>query len=379
MPDLPPSAQPEAGGGDHIDRMRRAAAAAARSGIDALLVSPGPDLFYLTGYTAVPLERLTCLALPAAGQPFLVVPELEVPAALGAGVEELGLRLVAWGETQDPYALTAAAIGSAAVVAVDNHMWAEKTLRFAEAMPTAAQRLAGDVLAPMRARKSPAEVAELARAGAAIDAVHANMAEWLRPGRSERDVARDIAAAIIDAGHDRVDFVIVGSGPNGASPHQEVSDRILQPGDPVVVDIGGTTRAGYCSDETRTYCLGEPPADFLTSYQVLLTAQEAAVAAVRPGVACEEIDAVARGILADAGYGDRFIHRTGHGIGLQTHEEPYIVAGNVDPLEAGFAFSVEPGIYTPGRHGARIEDIVVCGDVGAVLMNNRPRTLQVIG
>lgn len=363
---------------DHRDRMRTAVTGSAARGLDAMLVSPGPDLRYLTGYSAIPLERLTCLVLPVRGEPFLVVPELEEAAARAAGVPELDLEIVAWSETQDPFAITAARLGPVGAVAVDNHMWAEKTLRFAQVMPGTAQNLAGEVLAPLRARKSAAEVAELVRAGAAIDAVHAAMADWLRPGRTEREVAADIAAAIIDAGHVQVDFVIVGSGPNGASPHHEVGDRVLQPGDPVVIDIGGTTAAGYCSDETRMYSLGEPPADFLAYYEVLQSAQEAAVAAVRPGVACEDIDAVARGTITAAGYGDRFIHRTGHGIGLETHEDPYIVAGNTTPLEPGFAFSVEPGIYLPGRHGARIEDIVVCGEEGAELVNHRPHDLQVI-
>jgi Xaa-Pro aminopeptidase len=383
MPDPEPApAVPQTtgiGAADYRDRLSRAAAAAAENGIDALLVTPGPDLLYLTGYAAVALERLTCLVLPADGQPWLVVPELERQAAEAAGVTALGCDLATWPETADPYAVVAARLRGAAVVAVDNHMWAEKTLRFAAALPAARQRLAGEVLDPLRMRKSATETAELARAAAAIDQVHARMAEWLRPGRTEREAGADIAAAIIAAGHVRVDFVIVGSGPNGASPHHEVSDRVMRPGDPVVVDIGGTTRAGYCSDETRMYSIGEPPEEFLAYYAVLRRAQEAAVAAVRPGVQCQHIDAVARDIITAAGYGDAFIHRTGHGIGMRTHEDPYIVAGNTAAVEPGMAFSVEPGIYLPGRHGARIEDIVVCAEDGVQVLNQRPRDLQVIG
>ena len=230
----------------------------------------------------------------------------------------------------------------------------------------------------LRMRKTADEVAALARAGAAIDEVHAGVPGWLRAGRTEREVGRDIAEAILATGHTRVDFVIVGSGPNGASPHHELSDRVIEAGDVVVVDIGGTMPDGYCSDETRTYAVGEPPADFLGSYQVLKRAQQAAVDHVRPGVTCASVDAAARRIIADAGYGDLFVHRTGHGIGLETHEDPYIVAGNDEELEPGMAFSVEPGIYLPGRHGARIEDIVVCGDDGPVLMNHRDRGLVVV-
>lgn len=366
---------------DAAELARRLAAArggAAERGIGALLVSPGPDLRYLTGYEAVPLERLTCLVLPAAADPFLVVPELELPAAQASPAGELDVELVAWAETEDPYALVAARLGAPDAVAVDNHMWAEKTLRFAAALPGTTQRLAGEVIAPLRMRKSDAEIDALRRAGAAIDQVHQHVPDWLRAGRTEREVARDIADAILAAGHVRVDFVIVASGPNGASPHHEAGDRIIQPGDPVVVDIGGTMPDGYCSDETRMYCVGDPPADFVEYYALLQQAQEAAVAAVRPGITGEALDAVARDRIAAAGYGEDFVHRTGHGIGLETHEEPYIVAGNAQPLAPGFAFSVEPGIYLAGQHGARIEDIVVCGAEGPIVLNHRPRDLAVL-
>ena len=245
-------------------------------------------------------------------------------------------------------------------IGLANRMWAEQVLAFGAALPGAEQGLAGEVLRGLRIRKSAAEVAALHRAGAAIDSVHAAMDQWLRAGRTEAEVAADIDAAIRAAGHSTVDFVIVGSGPNGASPHHEVSERVIQPGDPVVVDIGGTMPNGYCSDCTRMYSIGEPPAQFLTYFAALQQAQWLAVQQVAPGVTCESVDAVARDYLTDAGWGEHFIHRTGHGIGLQTHEEPYIIAGNTLPLEPGFVFSVEPGVYLPGRHGARIEDIVVC-------------------
>ena len=365
---------------DLLARVDRARKVAADIGLDALLVSPGPDLRYLTGYDALPLERLTCLVLPTGGDSLIVVPTLEAPAARASPLGELGLPIVTWDETDDPYALVASTLGAAAsgAIGVDNHMWAEKVLRLRAAMPTAEQRLAGDVLNAMRMRKSGQEVAALRRAGAAIDRVHARVPGWLRPGRTEREVGRDIADAIIGEGHARVDFVIVASGPNGASPHAEVSDRVIRVGDPIVIDIGGTMPDGYCSDETRTYCIGEPPAEFIEYYGVLMSAQQAAVNHVRPGVTCESVDVAARSVLTDAGYGDRFIHRTGHGIGLETHEAPYIVSGNTLPLESGFAFSIEPGVYLPGRHGARIEDIVVCTESGVEPMNVRPHELVVI-
>ena len=345
----------------------------------ALLVTPGPDLRYLTGYEALPLERLTCLVLPVAGDPVLLVPALERLAAEASPVGELGLSLQTWEETEDPYARVAGLISGEGSIGLDNHMWAEKVLALRGVMPGRHQVLGGGVLAPLRMRKTPAEVEALARAGAAIDAVHAAMGDWLRAGRTEAQVGADIADAILSAGHSTVDFVIVGSGPNGASPHHELSERVIQPGDPVVVDIGGTMPDGYCSDSTRMYCLGDPPSDFAEYYGALREAQWRAVQHVRPGVTCESVDAVARDYLTEAGWGERFIHRTGHGIGLETHEEPYIVAGNTLPMEEGFAFSVEPGVYLEGRHGARIEDIVVCGADGPVLMNNRPRSLVVLG
>jgi Xaa-Pro aminopeptidase len=365
------------------ERLATARQAAAEADLDALLLTPGADLRYLTGYAAMPLERLTCLVLPVTGDPVLVVPLLERPAALASPADELDIEVLGWPETADPYALVAdrlgAALGRPAVrVGLANRMWAEQAFRLRDATGAAAG-LAGTVLRGLRVRKSAAEVAALRRAGAAIDRVHQRMAEWLRPGRTEAAVGRDIAEAILVEGHERTDFVIVGSGPNGASPHHGLSDRVIEPGDAVVVDIGGTTAEGYCSDETRTYAVGgPPPAELARYYQVLMVAQEAACQAVKPGVSCASIDATAREIIADAGYGEHFVHRTGHGIGLESHEDPYLVAGNDEPLEVGMAFSVEPGIYLPGRHGARIEDICVCTPDGGERLNLLRRDLVVL-
>jgi Xaa-Pro aminopeptidase len=358
------------------ERLARARAGLVAAGIDALLVTPGPDLRYLTGYHAPPLERLTCLVLPCEGDPVLVVPQLERPAAEASPAATL--PIVDWAETDDPFALVADLLPGARRVAVDDHMWAEKVLRLRAALPDAEQVLAGPVLRELRMRKSADEIDALREAGAAIDRVHARMGEWLRPGRTEREIGRDVAQAMVDEGHDRAEFVIVASGPNGASPHAHVSDRVVGEGEPVVVDIGGTMHSDYCSDSTRTYCVGPPPGEFVAYYEVLHAAQAAAVAHVRPGVTAESVDAAARDVIEAAGYGEWFVHRTGHGIGLEVHEDPYIVAGNTLPLEPGMAFSVEPGIYLPGRHGARIEDIVVCGEDGADRLNVRPTELAVL-
>ncbi len=362
------------------DRLARAQKLAAEREFDALLLSPGADLRYLTGYGAPPLQRLTCLVLPVAADPVLVVPLLERPAALASPVGELGLQVRAWGETDDPFGLVGTLLGTVPRrVAVANRMWAEHLLRLSAALPGAALGVASEVLRDLRVVKGPEEVAALRRAAAAIDRVHARVGEWLRPGRTEAEVGRDIAEAMAVEGHTTATFQVVGSGPNGASPHHHVSDRVVETGDVVVVDIGGAMADGYCSDSARTYVAGgQPPDDVLAYYGVVQQAQEAAVAAVRPGVPAEDIDAVARDLIAAAGYGEFFVHRTGHGIGLEEHEDPFIVAGNTEPLAPGMAFSVEPGIYLPGRHGVRIEDIVVCTEDGVERLNGSPRELVVL-
>jgi Xaa-Pro aminopeptidase len=367
-----------------IDRVHAARAVAAELGVDVVVLTPGSDLRYLCGYDAHAMERLTALAVPRSGEPLLVVPRLEAPMVGASPAGALGLELLAWDETDDAFALLArevtARLGSAPTrVAVGARTWAEHALGVHRALPGSALELATPVLDRLRMVKTPAEVEELAAAGAAIDRVHARMGEWLRVGRTEAEVGADIAAAILAEGHVGVDFTIVGSGPNGASPHHELSDRVVAAGDLVVVDIGGEIATGYRSDCTRTYAVGaEPGAEVAEWYAVLQDAQEAAVAAVRPGVTAEQVDAAARDRITAAGWGEHFIHRTGHGIGLDTHEAPYIVAGNDLPLEAGMAFSVEPGIYLAGRAGARIEDIVVCTDEGVRALNQGPRGLVVL-
>ncbi|MFY1692331.1 M24 family metallopeptidase [Plantactinospora sp. WMMB782] len=358
------------------DRLAAAQRATADAGLDALLLPPGSDLRYLTGYHAHALERLTCLVLPATGEPTLVVPTLERPAAEASPAPRAGVRIVDHPDGSDPYPLVVRALGGpVGAVGLGDRMWAEQVLALRAALPGSTQRLAGEVLRGLRLRKSPAEVAALRSAGAAIDAVHARMAQWLRPGRTEAQVAADISVAIREAGHATADFAIVAAGPNGASPHHGTSDRVIGLGEPVVVDIGGTMPSGYCSDSTRCYVLGTPPPEYLDYYEVLHAAQRAAVGAVRPGVSAAAVDAVARDVISEAGYGAAFLHRTGHGIGLDGHEDPYLVAGNTRPLEPGMAFSVEPGIYLAGRHGARIEDIVVCTPDGVERLNTISREL----
>jgi Xaa-Pro aminopeptidase len=364
------------------DRLRRAGEVAAEQDVELLLITPGTDLRYLIGAVGESHERLTCLVLPAAGHrapPALVVPRLEAPGYADLPLDELGVEVVTWTDNDDPYLLVSDLAGGPTRIAVADTMPAAHVFRLRDVLPEASPSLAGTVLRELRMRKDAGEVAELRAAGAAIDRVHARMAEFLKPGRTEAQVGADIAAAIVEEGHASAAFVIVASGPNGASPHHDVSDRVIESGELVVVDIGGPLPSGYNSDSTRTYAVGrEPSAEIREAYAVLQDAQERAVKVVRPGVTAEQVDAAARRPITEGGLGERFIHRTGHGIGLDVHEEPYIVAGNLRALEPGMAFSVEPGVYLDGAWGARIEDIVVVTETGGERLNSRPRDLVVL-
>ncbi len=365
---------------DAVYRRRLSAAAkeAADRGVDALLISPSPDYAYLLGYNAPDLERLTCLLLPARGVPTLVLPRLEEPLArhhLGQLAEDL--RFVPWEETDDPFRTVQALLeADTRRVGIQDQMWARFVLRLRAALDPIELVEAGPTLGALRRVKSPEEVDRLRKAASAADAAMAAITSEQLSGRTEREVSGRILQLLLTAGHAVAQFAIVGSGPNSASPHHEAGDRVITLGDAVVLDIGGA-RDGYCSDTTRTVFVGEPPQDFRSMYDVLQDAQAAACAAVAPGVVARDVDRAARRIIADAGYGELFIHRTGHGIGIETHEEPYIVDGNEEPLQSGDAFSVEPGIYLAGRFGARIEDIVVCTDDGAEILNRSSRDLVI--
>ena len=364
---------------DLASRIRRVQDAMAAADVAGLVVTPGSDLRYLTGYDAKPLERLTALVVPREGDPRLVVPALEVAEAERSPAALAGMDVVTHGETDDAYAVAVDGLRDAATVAVDDHMWSVRVFDLTAALPDARLVAAGPLLSDQRMRKGADEVASLRQAGQAIDRVHERMGEFLAVGRTERDAAALIAEAIVAEGHVTADFVIVGSGPNGASPHHSVSDRVIEAGDTVVIDIGGTTADGYCSDCTRTYAVGAGPSSEVTDYfAVLLRAQETQCDYAKPGVTAESVDRIGRKVITDAGYGEYFVHRTGHGIGLETHEEPYIVEGNDLVLEPGMAFSIEPGIYLPGRHGARIEDIVVTTDDGLERLNTTSRELTVL-
>jgi Xaa-Pro aminopeptidase len=351
-----------------VPALDRATAAMRRHGVQVLLLGPGADLLALTGYRALPLERLTLLVLRDDGRGQLLVPALEQPAAAAATDV---VPITAWGEADDPFAAVAAAlaeVADGAEAAVGDQLWARFLLGIQAVRPDLRLRPASGVTRDVRMAKDATGLAGLRRAGAAIDRVHRRVPGLLRAGRTEAEVGRDIAAAMREEGHDDVDFVIVASGPNGASPHHETGRRRLAAGDGVVVDIGGPVD-GWFSDCTRNYAVGRPTAEYAAAHEVLRQAQAAAVAAVRPGVTAGQVDAVARRALDAAGYGEAFLHRTGHGIGLEVHEEPYIAPGSDLVLEEGMTFSIEPGIYLPGRFGMRIEDIVAVTSDGVERLN----------
>ena len=352
-------------------------------GVDVLLLSVGPDLPYLTGYEAMPLERLTMLVLPADGHASLVVPRLEAPRV----TEHPDLfDIVPWEETDDPVEIVAGLAGAARTASIGDRTWARFLVDLQARMPGTAFRRASEVMGPLRAVKDAAEVIALRRAADAADRVATQLQSGQIPlvGRTEAEVSKDIARRLVAEGHRHVNFAIVASGPNAASPHHDAGARVITAGEVVLCDFGGTMVAddgvGYCSDITRCVWTGgaEPPSEFRDLYAVLVDAQQAAVSAATVGTPCEDVDGVARRVITDGGYGPYFIHRTGHGIGIEEHEDPYIVGGNCEALAPGHAFSIEPGIYLPGQWGARLEDIVVASDAGPDALNTVEHGLVVV-
>ncbi len=363
-------------------RLQRVRHAMAESGIDCLLLSLGADLPWLSGYEAMPLERPTVLVVPADAEATLVVPLLEAPRVATDG-QLFGLR--PWGDSEDAVGIVADLVGGRRNLAVSDRCWAALLLALQSALPAATWVPSSAVTGPLRAVKDAEEVAALAAAASAADRVAAALQAGEIPlvGRRESEVSAEIGHRLIAEGHERVGFAIVASGPNAASPHHEPGEREIGVGETVVCDFGGTLRLSehgpaYCSDITRTVVTGPPSPEVAELYAILEDAQRAAVNAVAPGVACGEVDGVARQRITEAGFGEYFIHRTGHGIGVEEHEPPWIVAGSTEALRAGNAFSVEPGIYVPGRHGARIEDIVVATADGVRSLNAADHALAVV-
>ncbi|MCA2201307.1 aminopeptidase P family protein [Streptomyces sp. SMS_SU21] len=362
---------------DYKHRMDRAARQAADAGLAGLLVAPGPDLVWLTGYAPPAVtERLTLLVLAAGREPVLVVPTLEAPDAEKAtGAPSLALR--DWTDGKDPYALTAALLADRGRFGVSDNAWALHLLGLQQALPGTPYVSLTEALPMLRAVKDAAELERLAAAGAAADAAFEEIRNVRFSGRPESEVAADLAALLRRFGHSQVDFTIVASGPNGANPHHEAGDRRIERGDMVVLDFGGL-KDGYGSDTSRTVHVGEPTEEERRVHDLVREAQEAGFRAVRPGAACQDVDRAARAVIADAGYGEYFVHRTGHGIGVTTHEPPYMIEGEERPLVPGMCFSVEPGVYLPGRFGVRIEDIVTVTADGGRRLNDTERGMVIV-
>jgi Xaa-Pro aminopeptidase len=352
----------------YLDRLARVRAAMVERDIDTLLLSVGHDLPYLTGYTAMPLERLTMLVVPREGDATMVIPALEAPR-----VSELPgvFELLPWGETQDPTAIVARLASRSQRIAVGDQMWARFLVELLAQLPGAEYTRAVDVVGPLRMAKDRAEIDALAAAAAAVDRIAGELQRGEIPlvGRSEAEVSAHLGRRILEEGHDKVNFAIVAAGENAASPHHHAGSRVIREHEIVLCDFGGTM-AGYCSDTTRCVFTGAPTPEVAEAYEVLHEAQRVGAGAGVVGTPCEDVDRATRSVIADAGFGDYFIHRTGHGIGMEEHEDPYIVEGNHLPLEAGHAFSIEPGIYVPGKWGMRLEDIVVATDTGPRRLND---------
>jgi Xaa-Pro aminopeptidase len=363
------------------DRIERVRARMQSLDIEVALLSVGPELPYLTGYEAMPLERLTMLVLPLDGRPRLVVPRLEAPRV--AERPEV-FEVVTWDETDDPLDLVVDGVGRAGRIAIGDRTWSRFLVELLARRPDATFTRANDVVGPVRAVKDAAEIDALRAAGAAADRVAAQLQSGQIPlvGRTEAEVSADIGRRLVDEGHHKVNFAIVAAGANAASPHHEPGATVIRGGDAVLCDFGGTMHGpggvGYCSDMTRVVAAGSAPPDLLEAYETLLVAQQAAAASAVVGTTCEAVDRVARDSLAAAGWGEWFIHRTGHGIGIEEHEDPYIVSGNTDPLQAGHAFSIEPGVYLPGSWGIRLEDIVIATPDGPLACNVADHDLVVV-
>nr|WP_226963881.1 aminopeptidase P family protein [Tetrasphaera sp. F2B08] len=350
---------------------------ARRAGLDGIIVTPGPDLVWLTGYSPTAItERLTMLVLRPQQRPTLLVPALERPDAEGAeGAASLEVR--DWADGSDPYQVARDLLNREGRFGVSDSAWAMHLLGLQHVLPRTSYRAITQALPMMRAIKDENELARLALAGTAADATYREIIQLRFEGRRETEVAADLARLLREFGHEQVDFTVVGSGPNGANPHHEADLRVIQHGDAVVLDFGGLMH-GYGSDTTRTVCVGEPSEEVRKVHDIVRQAQQAAFEAVRPGVACQEIDRVARAVIEEAGYGQQFIHRTGHGIGVTTHEPPYMVEGEEQPLQPGMCFSIEPGIYLAGRFGVRIEDIVTVTESGGERLNNTDHGLAIV-
>ncbi|MEO5988215.1 MAG: Xaa-Pro peptidase family protein [Candidatus Eisenbacteria bacterium] len=334
-------------------RLARAQDSLRRAAAQWLLVPASPDFRWLTGAAARVTERMVLLAVPAEGAPLVVVPRLEADAL---HQERPDLEQLIWDEHEDPFERLAEriALTPATSVLLGEGLRVPHVLRLA----AHARCAAGDaLLAPLRAVKDADELRLLEQAARHADQVAEATADFARPGCTEREIARFIASRFEALG-DTDSWALVASGPNSALPHHHTGDRVLLEDEVLLLDLGASHQ-GYQSDITRTYCIGEPPSQVLHAFDLVDQARVAGIAAARAGATCQSVDDAARGVFERAGLASQFVHRTGHGVGLEVHELPYLVTGNLLLLAPGMVHSVEPGLYFPGQFGIRLEDIVV--------------------
>jgi Xaa-Pro aminopeptidase len=351
-----------------VARLRERMSAA---GVDAVVVGPSADYRWLTGLHPPIPTRLTLAIVPLEGDPVIVTPGFEVPA-------DAACEVVGWADGIDADALAADLLRrtSPARVAVSDRTWARYVLPLQAALAARFEG-ASSLIEPLRSVKDPAEQDALRRVGAAVDRVVGSLGELRFEGATERAIGHELERRLISCGHDAIHDVIVGSAGNGAIPHHALGDRVIRRGDAIVIDIGGELD-GYVSDITRMVVVGEPPAGYDEVHTAVDAAHHAGRAAAVPGATTGSVDAAARAVLEAAGYGEHFTHRLGHGIGLDTHEAPYLMPGGTTVLEPGMAFTIEPGAYLAGRFGIRIEDTVILGALGAEPVTVTPHAPLVV-
>jgi Xaa-Pro aminopeptidase len=350
----------------------------AGSDLDLLAIAPTDNMRWLLGFAPMYDERACMLLVTARGLQ-VVMPNLNADQAESEAPE---IGLVRWKDDAGPDGALRTALAGvggerATAVGADGEMRADHLMLLQSVLGQARFENASAVLRPLREIKDGTEIDVLARSAQAADAAMQAAYAAIRPGKTELEVAESISAAFRDAGCEDVEFTIVASGPNGAFPHHHTGGRVLAEGDAIVLDIGGR-KGGYPSDITRMAVIGEPSDRYREVHQVVERAVQAGLAAARPGARCEEVDAAARDVITGAGFGEYFVHRTGHGLGLSVHEPPWIMAGEQDELRVGMVHSIEPGIYLPGEFGIRLEEIVHITEDGCAPFSSLPRDPHVV-
>lgn len=360
--------------GSYTARIQKIQAIMKSQNTDYMVFAPTSHLFYLTGLKTTADERLQVFLVPAEGKPVMIMPDMYREAA--ENLEEKNFELATWSDETDPVNLLLPLIKKgSAIAAIDERMWAGHFLSLRRAFVGFEFIGVSNLMREIRMFKDQYEMSQLAKAGGLTDKVMAEVRMVIQPGISEKELAFFVESKLKEYGAEELSFKpIVASGPNTSSPHHYTGERKLQMGDLVVLDFGGLFQ-GYCSDMTRTFSVGKASAEVKKVFNAVKDANEAGFLAVQQGIACEKVDEAAREVISRAGYGEYFIHRTGHGIGLDIHEDPYIVKGNQEILKTGMTFSIEPGIYLPGKFGVRIEDIVGLTENGPVRFNNFSREL----